>query len=72
MKQRQWKTTRQLVARPDAQRRIDQAYQCLMSWTSGLKPSSEAQRVQAPQEESDENSCLRPSFHPASDPDANH
>jgi hypothetical protein len=34
--------------------------------------TSEAQRVQAPQEESDEKSRLRPSFHPASDPDANH
>ena len=72
MKQRQWKTTRQLVAHPDAQRRIDQAYQYLLSWTSGPKLSSEVQRVQAPQEESDENSCLRPSFHPATDPDANH
>jgi len=34
MKQRQWKTTRQLVERPDAQRRWDQAYQCLMNGTS--------------------------------------
>ena len=72
MKQRQWKTIRLLVAHPDAQRRIDQAYQCLMSWTSGPKPSSEAQRIQVPQEESDENSCLRACIHPAPSTDANH
>ena len=72
MKHRQWKIKRQLVERPDAQRRIDQAYQCLMSWTPGPKPSSEAQVAQAPQEESDENSRLRPSLHPASGTDANH
>ena len=72
MKQRQWKTTRQFVARPDAQRRWDQAYQCLLSWTPGPKPSSEAQVAQVIQEKSDEDSRLRPRFHPASDPDANH
>ena len=72
MKQRQWKTKRQLVARPDAQRRWDQAYQCLMSLTLGSPAPSEAQVAQTQQEESDENSRLRPSVHPASDPDANH
>jgi hypothetical protein len=72
MKHRQWKTTRQLVERPDAQRRWDQAYQCLMSWTLGLTPSTLSEIAQAPQGEPDENSCLRPRLHPASEPDANH
>jgi len=71
MKQRQWKTTRQLVERPDAQRRWDQAYQYLLSWTRGPTPSPTTELAQATQEESDENSRLRPSLHPASDPDAN-
>ncbi len=72
MKQRQWKTTRQLVERPDAQRRWDQAYQCLMSWTPGPMPSPVAEGVQATQEESDENSRVRSRLHPAPGPDANH
>jgi hypothetical protein len=72
MKQRQWKIKRQLVARPDAQRRWDQAYQCLMSWTLGPKPSAEAQVVQTQPEESAENSRLRPRLHSAPDTDANH
>lgn len=72
MKQRQWKTTRYLVEQPDAQRRWDQAYQCLMSWTPGPTPSSVAKVVQAQQEESDENSRLRARLDPAPDPDANH
>ena len=72
MKQRQWKTTRQLVERPDAQRRWDQAYQCLISWTPGLTPSTGIEKAQAKQEESDENSRLRSSFHPASGTDADH
>jgi hypothetical protein len=72
MKQRQWKITRRLLACPDAQRRWDQAYQCLMSLTLGPPAPSEAQVAQTPQEESDENRRLRPRFHPTSDPDANH
>ncbi len=72
MKHRQWKITRQFLERPDAQRRWDQAYQCLMSWTPGPTPSTIAEEAQATQEESDENSRLRPRLHPASDPDANH
>ncbi len=70
MKQRQWKTTRHLVERPDAQRRWDQAYQCLMSWTAGPTPATVIEKAQ--QEESDENSRLRSRLDPASDPDANH
>ena len=72
MKHRQWKTTRQFLERPDAQRRFDQAYQCLMSWTLGPTPSTVAEGAQATQEEPDENSCLRSRLHPASDTDANH
>jgi hypothetical protein len=72
MKQRQWKTTRQLVERPDAQRRFDQVYQCLMSWTQEPRPSTVAEIAQAKQEESDENRRLRSSLYPTSGPDANH
>jgi hypothetical protein len=72
MKQRQWKTTRQFVERPDAQRRFDQAYQCLMSWTPAPTPSPVTQVAQATQEESDENSRLRASLYPASGTNANH
>ena len=72
MKQRQWKTTRQFVAYPDAQRRWDQAYQCLLSWTAGPTPSNVIEKAQAKQEESDEHSRLRSCLDPASDPDANH
>jgi hypothetical protein len=72
MKYRQWKTTRQLVERPDAQRRWDQAYQCLMRWTLGPTPSIVAEVAQAPQEESDANSHLCSCLHPASGTDANH
>ena len=72
MKQRQWKTTRQLVERQDAQRRWDQVYQCLMSWTLGPTPSTETEVAQTQQEESDEKSRVRPRLHPASDADANH
>lgn len=72
MKQRQWKTTRQLVERPDAQRRWDQAYQCLMHWSQGPLSSTTVKFVQAQQEESDENSRLRSRIHPASGTDANH
>jgi hypothetical protein len=72
MKQRQWKINRQFVERPDAQRRFDQAYQCLMSWTPGPTSSPKTEVAQTPQEESDENSRVRPSLHPASDPVANH
>jgi hypothetical protein len=38
MKQRQWKTKRQLVERPDAKRRIDQAYQCLLPTNQTWRP----------------------------------
>ncbi len=72
MKQRQWKTTRQLVERPDAQRRWDQAYQCLLSWTPGPTRSTVTEKAQAQQEESDENRRLRSSLYPASGTDANH
>lgn len=72
MKQRQWKTTHQLVERPDAPHRWDQAYQCLMYWSQGPLSSTTVKFVQATQEESDENSRLRPSVHPASSTDANH
>jgi hypothetical protein len=72
MKHRQWKTTRQLVERPDAQRRGDQAYQALMNWTLTPTSSPVVEGAQAQQEESNENSRLRPGFHPASDTDANH
>jgi hypothetical protein len=72
MKQHQWKITRQFVERPEAQRRFDQAYQYLMSWTPGPAPSTVIQIAQATQEVSDENSCLCPSLHPTSDTNANH
>ncbi len=72
MKHRQWKSTRQFLERPDAQRRWDQAYQCLMSWTLCPTPSPVAEVAQAAQEESDENSRLRSRLDPAPDPDANH
>jgi hypothetical protein len=72
MKQRQWKTTRQFLERPDAQRRWDQAYQSLMNWTLAPTPSPVAEGAQATQEESDENSRLRSRLDPAPDPDANH
>ncbi len=72
MKQRQWKITRQLVERPDAQRRFDQAYQCLMNWLPAPTSPTVAQVAQAPQEESNENRRLCPSLHPASGTDANH
>ena len=72
MKHHQWKSTRQFLERPDAQRRIDQAYQCLMSWTQGPTPSHVAEGAQATQEESNEDSRVRPRLDPASDPDANH
>jgi hypothetical protein len=72
MKQRQWKTTRQLVERPDAQHRFDQAYQCLMYWSQGPLSSPAVKFIQVTQEESDENSRLRPRLDPASGPDANH
>jgi hypothetical protein len=70
MKHRQWKTTRQFLEHPDAGRRWDQAYQCLMSWTQGPAPSPVAER--APQEESDENRRVRSRLHPTPNPDANH
>jgi hypothetical protein len=72
MKQRQWKTTRQLVERPDAQRRWDQAYQYLMQWSQGPLSSTTVKSVQVTQEESNEDSRVRSRLHPASDPDANH
>ena len=72
MKQRQWKTIRQFLERPHAQRRWDQAYQALMNWTLAPTSSSVVEGAQPSQEESDENSRLRPSFHPEPDPDANH
>ena len=72
MKQRQWKTTRHLVERPDAQRRFDQAYQCLMNWLPAPTSPIVAQVAQAPQEESDEKSRLHPSLHSTSGTDANH
>ena len=72
MKHRQWKSTRQFLERPDAQRRWDQAYQCLMSWTQGPTPSPVAEGAQVTQEESDEHSRLRSRLDPAPDADANH
>ena len=72
MKHRQWKSTRQFLERPDAQRRWDQAYQSLMSWTQGPTPSPVAEVAQATQEESDENSRLCSRLDPAPDSDANH
>jgi hypothetical protein len=72
MKQRQWKITRQFVERPDAGRRWDQAYQCLMSWTSSPTPTPTTELAQAPQEESDENCRVRSRLHPTPEPDANH
>jgi hypothetical protein len=72
MKQRQWKTKRQLVERPDAQRRWDQAYQCLMHWSRDPLSSTTVKSVQVTQEELNEDSRLRPRLHPTSDPDADH
>jgi hypothetical protein len=51
MKQHRWKTKRQLVACPDAQRGFDQAYQCLLSWTRCLTSSAVTEKAQ--QEESE-------------------
>ncbi len=72
MKQRQWKTTRQLVERPDAQRRFDQAYQCLLSWIPAPTSPTVIQVAHAKQEEPDENSRICPCLHPAPDTTANH
>lgn len=68
---RQWKTKRHLVQRPDAQRRWDQAYQCLMNWTLCPTPSTLTEHAQAPQEESDEKSRVRARIHPATGTPAN-
>jgi hypothetical protein len=72
MKQRQWKTTRQFVERPEAQRRWDQADQCLMSWTPSPVLSPKIEVAQTTQEKSDENSRGRPSLNPTPEPNANH
>lgn len=72
MKQHQWKINRQFIERPDAQRRWDQAYQSLMSWTLCPTSSTITEKAQTKQEEPNENSRVRPSLYPASGSDANH
>ena len=48
MKARQWKTNRQLIEHPDAQRRWDQAYQSLLHWTSTPTQPTVAEPRQTP------------------------
>lgn len=64
MKARQWKITRQLVPHPDAQRRWDQAYQSLLSWTSTPVQSAMTEPEQTNQEEAHADCRLRSGFHP--------
>ena len=68
----QWKTKRQFVECSDAQRRWDQAYQCLMSWTLCPTPPMMTEHTQARQEESDEKSRVRTRLHPAAGTPTNH
>jgi hypothetical protein len=72
MKHRQWRTNRRFLERADAQRRWDQAYQSLLNWTCCPAQSSVTEGAQTRQEESNEDSRVRPRLDPASDPDANH
>ena len=69
MKARQWKITRQLVTRPDAQRRWDQAYQSLLRWTNTPTQPTVAEPRQ---EETDADRRVRPSLYPAASPSADH
>jgi len=72
MKHRQWKTTRQFLERPDAQRRWDRAYQYLVQWTADPMSSPVPERVQIDQEEFNENSRLCSRLDPTPGPDANY
>src|SRR2546430_16688035 len=58
MKQRQWKTKRQVVERADAQRHWDQAYQCLMRWTSCSPQPRLTELSETREERSDESGSL--------------
>ena len=72
MKHRQWKTTRQFLERPDAQRRWDQAYQFLVQWTSAPLSSPVPEGTQTNQEEFDEKSRVCSRLDPAAGTSANH
>jgi hypothetical protein len=72
MKQRQWKTKRQLVERPDAQCRWDQAYQCLLRWTSCPAQLRPTESTEMREEKSDESDRLRTCINPAADANADY
>lgn len=39
---RQWRVSRQAIEQPDALRRWDQAYQCLLRWAKAQEKSQES------------------------------
>lgn len=72
MRARQWKITRRTVPHPEAQRRWDQAYQSLLSWTSSPTQPLLAEPTHPRQEEADANCGVRPRFDPELKPGPNH
>ncbi len=72
MKQRQWKIKRQVIERPDAERRWGQAYQYLMLWTSCPPQSLLTEPLQTREEKADESSSLCSGVYAATDPNTNH
>jgi hypothetical protein len=70
-----WMIHRRLVETPDAARRWDGVYQCLLRWEQEirLRPSPEApSEFRSIQEVINENGNLCASVHPTASPDADH
>lgn len=72
MRARQWKITRRTIRHPDAQRRWDQVYQSLLSWTSSPTQPPLAEPPHPSQEEADANRCVRPRLDPEPKPGPKH
>ncbi len=71
----QWRLRRELVETPDALRRWDRAYQCLLRWGSSTPPeltSAATERFPNPQEGSNASCGLCESVDPAPSSGANH
>lgn len=70
MKKRQWIVRRHTTETADAQRRWDQAYQCLVQWSAGAQKESPLRPIR--QERSDESSDVCACLYAAAGTNADH
>jgi len=70
MKKRQWNVRRHTIETVDAERRWDQAYQCLVRWSAGALRESPPRPIR--QERSDESRDVCACLYAAASTNADH